>query len=166
MEKLALAGGEPVEDALHVRFGFGCGLSPPGSDVFGGDDILRSGVPGSFARKLEQEGLAASQFDDGALSFGLHEDSADAAGSIGDRPPLGDEKLEGGVLVGYVLHFVYVEHHHGVPTSNRCPSDFNEEIAEGNIGLGPFGSVYGKRDAGDGHGLDSVEKLADPFLPS
>ena len=36
----------------------------------------------------------------------------------------------------------------------------------GHTGLGYFGSMYGKRDAGDCHGLDSVEKLADPFLPS
>jgi len=67
---------------------------PPRPDVLGRDEVVGSRVPGALPGELEEERLPVGELDDGALRGGLHEHSPDAAGVVGDRPALGDERLK------------------------------------------------------------------------
>ena len=82
--------------------GLGSGIPPPGLDVLGRDEVVRSRVPGAFSGELEEERLSASPLDDGPLSVCSQEHPLGAAGFGGDRPAFGDERLECGREIGVV----------------------------------------------------------------
>ena len=69
------------------------------------------------------------------------------------------------MLVGDVLHLVYVEHDHDVLAPHRRAPDLDEEFGEGGVGLGSVLRAHGERDARGGDCLDPAQEIADAFLP-